>query len=226
VKAKTRFKEVLRRSLGNLFNLCLEFYLDTRGFFPKHSFNHSVRGSRSLHKTGLVRSTFLQPIRTVLARPRNSFGLTETSSHGNMRLVLAHPRYSFRLIETSVHGNIRLVLARPRSSFGLAEPFLLNDYFCNNACTGLCCHFLWASRDIFAWQHMTCLGPPKELTKIKCRTSSSPPLGQPRHLCMALKACLGLPKKLIKIECGTLSSPPLGQPRHLCMATYDLSWPT
>jgi hypothetical protein len=24
-------------------------------------------------------------------------------------------------------------------------------------------HFLWANRDIFAWQHSTCLGPPKEL---------------------------------------------------------------
>jgi hypothetical protein len=34
VKTETRFKEVLWRSLGNLFNHCLEFYLKTRGF-PK-----------------------------------------------------------------------------------------------------------------------------------------------------------------------------------------------
>jgi hypothetical protein len=31
----TRFKEVLWRSLRNLFNHCIEFYLETRGFFPK-----------------------------------------------------------------------------------------------------------------------------------------------------------------------------------------------
>jgi hypothetical protein len=35
VQTETRFKEVLRRSLGNLFNHCLEFYLDTRDLFPK-----------------------------------------------------------------------------------------------------------------------------------------------------------------------------------------------
>jgi hypothetical protein len=129
--------------------------------------------------------------------PRNSFELTETSSHGNMRPVLARPRSSFRLTETSAHGNIRLVLARPRSSFGLAESSLLNDYFCNNARTGLRCHFLWANQDIFAWQHTACLGPPKELIKINCTTPLSPLLGQPRHLCMALKTCLGPPKELI-----------------------------
>jgi hypothetical protein len=114
-----------------------------------------------------------------------------------VRTVLAYPRNSFRLIKTSLHGNIRLVLARVRSSFGLAESSLLNDYFCNNARTGLCCHFLWANRDIFAWQHTACLGPPKKSIKIKCRPSSLPPLGQPRHYCMALKTCLGLSKELI-----------------------------
>jgi hypothetical protein len=102
-------------------------------------------------------------MRLVLALPRSPFGLTETSSHGNMRIVLALPRSSFGLTETSLHGNIRLVLARPRSSFGPAESSFLNDYFCNNACTGLRSHFLRANRDIFAWHHTTCLGLPKEL---------------------------------------------------------------
>jgi hypothetical protein len=121
-------------------------------------------------------------MRLVLASPRSSFRLTETSAHSNMRLVLARPRSSFGLTKTSVHGNIRLVLAHPRSSFRLAESSLLNDYFCNSTCTGLSCHFLWANRVIFAWQHTACLGPPKELIKIKCRASSSPPSGQPRYL--------------------------------------------
>jgi hypothetical protein len=44
-------------------------------------------------------------------------------------LFLARLRNSFGLAETSLHGNLRLVLARPRSSFGLAESSLLNDYF-------------------------------------------------------------------------------------------------
>jgi hypothetical protein len=56
---------------------------------------------------------------------------------------------SFGPTETSSHGNIWLVLARPRnwsrSSEGLRRPFLR------------------ANRDIFTWQHTTCLGPPKEL---------------------------------------------------------------
>jgi hypothetical protein len=32
MKTEIQFKEVLRRSLGNLFNNYLEFYLETRGF--------------------------------------------------------------------------------------------------------------------------------------------------------------------------------------------------
>jgi hypothetical protein len=67
MKTETRFKEVLCRSLGDLFNHCLEFYLDTRGFFLKNSFNHSVRESRSLHKIGLVHSSIFQ-------RRMNCFG--------------------------------------------------------------------------------------------------------------------------------------------------------
>jgi hypothetical protein len=141
--------------------------------------------------------SYFSAVRTILARPRNSFGLTEISSYGNTRIVLARPRSSFGLTEISAHGNIRLVLARPRAPFGLAESSLLNDYFCNNARTGLRHPFLWANRDIFAWQHMACLGLPKELIKIKCRTLSSPPLGQPRHLCMALNTCLSRSKELI-----------------------------
>jgi hypothetical protein len=50
---------------------------------------------------------------------------------------------------------------------------------------------------MYRQQHTACLGPSKELIKIKCRTPSSPPLGQPRHLCMALKTCLGPPKEII-----------------------------
>jgi hypothetical protein len=121
VKTETRLKEVLRRSLGNLFNHCLEFYLETRHFFPKNSFNHSVRESRNLLKTGFL----------------------------------------------SVHPHFSAVLARPRNSFGLAESSSQDDHFHNNACEGSRHHFLWANRDIFAWQHTICLGPPKELIKIK-----------------------------------------------------------
>jgi hypothetical protein len=55
VKTETPFKEVLYRSLGNFFNHCLEFYLETRGFFPKNSFNHSIRESMNVPKIGLVR---------------------------------------------------------------------------------------------------------------------------------------------------------------------------
>jgi hypothetical protein len=150
-KTKTRFEEVLWKSLGNLFNHCLGFYLDTRGFFPKNSFNHPVRGSRSFPKQGMFIHPYFSIVRTVLARLRNSFGLIQTSSHGNKLLFLARPRSSFDIYMwqgvplTSTRGNIRLVLARPSSSFGLAESSLLNVYFCNNARQGLCCHFLWAN---------------------------------------------------------------------------------
>jgi hypothetical protein len=34
MKTENRFKEILRSSLGNLFNHCLEFYLE-QGVFPK-----------------------------------------------------------------------------------------------------------------------------------------------------------------------------------------------
>jgi hypothetical protein len=141
MKAETRFKEVLRRSLGNLFNHFLEFYFDTRGLFPKSSFNTRSGDQGVQPKQGLFIHPYFSTIRTVLAYPRSSFELTETSSH----------------------GNIRLVLVRTRSSFGLAESSLHNKYFYNNACIGLRCHFLWVNRDIFAWHHKTCLGPSKEL---------------------------------------------------------------
>jgi hypothetical protein len=68
---------------------------------------------------------------------------------------------SFGPTETSAHGNIWLVLAHPRNwSRSSAGPHH---------------HVLWANRDIFAWHHTTCLGPPKELM---WRTSSSIPSGQ------------------------------------------------
>jgi hypothetical protein len=122
-KTETLFKEILRRSLGNLSQVLSRH----KGFFPKNSFNHSVRGSRSLLKIGHVHSSLLHRRTNCLGPPKVLlFGLTETSSHGNLRLVLAHPR----------------------SSFGLAESSLLNDYFYNNACTGLRCPVHWANRDI------------------------------------------------------------------------------
>jgi hypothetical protein len=121
VKTEIQFKEVLRRSLENLFNHCLEFYLEIRGFFLKNSFNHSVGESRNLLKIGLL------------------------SVHPYFSAVLACPRNSFRLTESSSHG----------------------DHFRNNASEGPRRHFLRANRDIFTWQHTTCLGPPKELIKIK-----------------------------------------------------------
>jgi hypothetical protein len=60
---------------------------------------------------------------------------------------------SFGPTETSSHGNIWLVLAHPRNWSRSSE--------------GLHHRFLLANRDIFVWQHTTCLGPPKELIKIK-----------------------------------------------------------
>jgi hypothetical protein len=54
VKTETRFMEVLQRSLGNLFNHFLEFYLETRVFFSNNSFNHLVRESMNLPKIELV----------------------------------------------------------------------------------------------------------------------------------------------------------------------------
>jgi hypothetical protein len=111
-----------------LFNHCLEFYLDTRGFFPKNPFYHSIRGSRSLPKIGNVCSSLLQRSMTCFGPPKE---------------------------------------------------------------------FLRANRDICAWQHTACLGPPKELIRIKCRTPSSSPLGQLRHLRMALRTCPGPPKEFI-----------------------------
>jgi hypothetical protein len=125
---ETWFKEVLWRSLGNLINHCLELYLDTRCFFVKNSFNHSIRGQGVYPKQGM----FVHPY------------------FSTVQLVLASPRHSFRLTKTSSHGNLQLVLARPRTPFGLAETSLLNDYFCTNARTGSRCLFLWANRDIFA----------------------------------------------------------------------------
>jgi hypothetical protein len=79
MKIETRFKEVLRRSFGNLYNLCLEFYLKTRVFSPKNSFNHSVRESMNLPKQGLSVYPYFSIVWTVLARPRNSFRPTESS---------------------------------------------------------------------------------------------------------------------------------------------------
>jgi hypothetical protein len=131
-----------------------------------------------------------------------------------MQLILARPRSSFGLTETSAHGNIRLVLARPRSSFGLAESSLFNNYFYNNACTRLRCHFLLANRDIYVWQHMACLGPPKKLIKIKCRASSSPPSGQPRHLRMATNDLSWPAQGIDHPTWRTSSSIPSGQPWH------------
>jgi hypothetical protein len=84
VKTKTPFNEVLWRSLGNLFNHCLEFYLKTRGFSPKNSFNHSVRELINLHNTRPLsihpRFSTVQP---VLARPRISFEPTKSFSHND-----------------------------------------------------------------------------------------------------------------------------------------------
>jgi hypothetical protein len=44
-----------------------------------------------------------------------------------------------------------------------------------------------ANRDIFAWQHTTCLGPTKEMINPTWRTSSSLPLGQP--WCFRMATC-------------------------------------
>jgi hypothetical protein len=124
VKAETRFKEVLRRSLGNLFKHCLEFYLDTRGFFPKNLFNHSVRGSRSLPKIGLFHSSLLQRRMNFLGPPKK---------------------------------------------------------------------FLWANRDIFAWQHATCFGPLKEFLRANqdiCAWQHTTCLGPPKEFLWASRVIL------------------------------------
>jgi hypothetical protein len=68
-KTLTWFKEVLWRSLGNLFNHCLEFYLDTRGFFPKNSFNRSL-GQEINISIGFVRSSIFQCRTNYLGPPK------------------------------------------------------------------------------------------------------------------------------------------------------------
>jgi hypothetical protein len=176
--------------LGTYLTIVLSF-ISTQGVFSKEFVQPLDQASRSLHKTGLVVHPYFSIVQTFLARPRSSFGLTETSSH----------------------DNIRIVLACPRSSFGLAGSSSHNDYFCNNACTGLHCHFLWANRDIFAWQHTAYLGPPKELIKVKCGTLS-PPSSQPGHLCMAPYDLSCLPKEMFTPREG---------PRHQSLrANHDV----
>jgi hypothetical protein len=148
-KTETRFKEVLWRSLGNLFNHCLEFHPDTRGFFPKEFVQPLGQGIKKFSQNR-ARSFILTsvPCDLFLARPRYSFGLAETFSHGNLQLVLARPRYSFGPTEISSHGDLQPVLAHPRTPFGLAKTSLLNTYFCTNASAGLHSLFLWANRDL------------------------------------------------------------------------------
>jgi hypothetical protein len=80
----------------------------------------------------------------------------------------------------SIHSHfsaVRLVLARPRNSFGPTESSSRDDYFHNNTCEGLHNLFLRANRDIFVWQHMTCLGRP--------RNYSTPREGSRRHFLQA-----------------------------------------
>jgi hypothetical protein len=105
-------KEVLRRSLGNLFNNCLEFHLDTKGFLPKHSFNHSVRGSRSLPKTGHVRSSLLQ-------RHTTCFGLPKVFLQANRDIFTWQRLLLYQ-------RQLRLVLARPRSSSPHVKDLVIN----------------------------------------------------------------------------------------------------
>jgi hypothetical protein len=68
-----------------------------------------------------------------------SFGLTETSSHGNVRLILARlrnrsrssegPRHHFfGPTEISSHGNIRLLLARPRNWSPHVKDLVINSF--------------------------------------------------------------------------------------------------
>jgi hypothetical protein len=111
-KTVTLLKEVLRRSLGNLFNNCLEFHLDTKGFLPKHSFNHSVRGSRSLPKTGHVRSSLLQ-------RHTTCFGLPKVFLQANRDIFTWQRLLLYQ-------RQLRLVLARPRSSSPHVKDLVIN----------------------------------------------------------------------------------------------------
>jgi hypothetical protein len=127
MKAEIQFKEVLRRSLGNLFNHCLEFYLDTRGFFLKNSFNHSVRGLRSLPKIGLVRSFLLQHRTNCLAPPKEF-----------------------------LWANQDIFAWQHATCFGPLKEFLrANQDICawqHTTCLGPPKEFLWASRVILAQQ--------------------------------------------------------------------------
>jgi hypothetical protein len=136
-------------------------------------------------------------VRTVFARPRYSFGLTETSSHGNLWLVFGPPKEFLQANWDICAQQHTICLGPPKEFVWASRVILAQRLLLQQRTPGLCCHFLWANRDIFAWKHTACLSPPKELIWIKCRTPSSPPLGQPRHLCMALRTCLGPPKEFI-----------------------------
>jgi hypothetical protein len=70
-KTETLFKEVLWRSLGNLFNHCLEFYLDIRGFFSQRIHSTTQLGDQGVYpKQGMFFHPYFSAVRPVLARPR------------------------------------------------------------------------------------------------------------------------------------------------------------
>jgi hypothetical protein len=116
-KIETQFKEVFRRSLGNLCNHCLEFYLETRGFFPKepvqplsHGINEFTQNRAFVHS-----STFSAPSWPAQGIPSGQLSHLRTptnfvTTHVNDCII-----YSFRPTETSSHGNIQFVLAHPRN---------------------------------------------------------------------------------------------------------------
>jgi hypothetical protein len=156
--------------------------LDTRGFFPKNSFNHSVRGSRSLPKIKNVRSSLLQHRTNCLGPPRVLLWANRDIFAWQHATCFCPPKVLFRANQDVFAWQLVTFFGSPKE-------------------------FLQANRDICARQHMACLGPPKELIKIKCRTVSSPPLGQLRHFCMALKTCLGPFKELIAPHEGSRHQP-------------------
>jgi hypothetical protein len=158
-RTETRFKEVLWRSLWNFFNHCLEFYFDIRGFFLKNSFNHSIRGSRSLPKIGHARLSLFQ-------HRTNCLGPPKVPLRANRDIFAWQHATCFGLPKVLLRANREIFAWQLATCFGLPKEFLrANRDICSRqlaTCFGPCKEFLRANRDMCARQHMTCLGPLKE----------------------------------------------------------------
>jgi hypothetical protein len=166
-KTETRFKKVLRRSFRNFLNHCLELYLDTRGFFQRIRSTTQLGDREVYPQQGLFVQQYFSTIRLVLARPRISFRLTETSVHNNMRFCFGPPKdflwpsrvilaqwlllyeRKYMIALSLPLGQPRLVLARPRNSSPHVKDLVINPlgptviFSQVNMCILMVCPRIW-----------------------------------------------------------------------------------